>query len=291
MPLGAAPGTSGWLWLGFPDPREFDAEEQAFLLACAGQTALALERARLYEQARDVAHSLQRSLLAGAPLDDPRFEVATLYHAAVEHLEVGGDWHDAFALHGGGVGVVVGDVVGRGLAAASAMGQLRSAVRALAGAGFAPGAVLEHLDTFVEQNAAARYATLAYAEVDPDAGEVTIASAGHLPAVLLEPDEPPRLIMEGRSTPLGVTAPGFTRAQARFRLARGAGFLLYTDGLVERRGEAIDAGIERLLEVIRATPDRAPGALARTLPHALLRDGPGSDDVCLLAFCRRSAER
>ena len=139
------------------------------LVACAVQTGLALERSRLYEETRDVAHSLQRSLLAGAPPSDPRFEVATLYHAAVEHLEVGGDWHDVFRLSGGRVGVVVGDVVGRGLRAASAMGQLRSAVRALAGARTSSRpAMLEHLDTFVEQVEAARYATLAYAEVDPE---------------------------------------------------------------------------------------------------------------------------
>ena len=122
----------------------------------------------------DVAQTLQRSLLAGAPPRDPRFEVATLYQPAVEHLQVGGDWHDAFTLSSGKVGIVVGDVVGRGVAAASAMGQLRSAVRALAGAGLEPAAVLRHLDTFVEQVEAARYATLAYAEVDPGTGAVDL---------------------------------------------------------------------------------------------------------------------
>jgi serine phosphatase RsbU (regulator of sigma subunit) len=144
--------------------------------------------------------------------------------------------------------------------------------------------VLRHLDTFVEQVDAARYATLAYAEVDPDAGEVTFASAGHPPPVLLDPDGAPRVFMDGRSPPLGVTGPGGERCQAGFTLPPGAGFLLYTDGLVERRGEPLDAGIERLLAAIRASPDAAPESLADSLPRALLEGGTGDDDVCLLSF-------
>ena len=280
-------GSVGELWLGFEESRRFAAEERLFLVACAVQTGLALERQRRYETTRDVAHSLQRSLLAGAPPVDPRFEVATLYHPAVEHLEVGGDWYDAFRLAGGRVGIVVGDVVGRGLVAASAMGQLRSAVRALAGADLEPAAVLGHLDTFVEQVDAARYATLAYADVDPDTGSVAFASAGHLPPVLLEPGSPPRLFMEGRSPPLGVTAQGLDRSQAAFTLEPGAGFLLYTDGLVERRTEPIDAGLERLLAAVRANPER----LVETLPAALLEPDSADDDVCLLSFRLTSRRR
>jgi PAS domain S-box-containing protein len=284
-------GAVGELWLGFDGRRRFEPEERLFLVACAVQTGLALERQRRYETTRDVAHSLQRSLLAGAPPHDPRFDVATLYHPAVEHLEVGGDWYDAFRLAGGRVGIVVGDVVGRGLAAASAMGQLRSAVRALAGADLSPAAVLGHLDTFVEQVDAARYATLAYAEVDPDTGTVAFASAGHLPPVLLDPGAAPRLFMEGGSPPLGVSAPGRVRSQAAFTLEPGAGFLLYTDGLVERRTEPIDAGLERLLAAARASPGACPAQLVETLPAAVLEPDSAADDVCLLSFRLRAAER
>ena len=234
----------------------------------------------------DVAQTLQRSLLAGAPPRDPRFEVATLYQPAVEHLQVGGDWHDAFTLSSGKVGIVVGDVVGRGVAAASAMGQLRSAVRALAGAGLEPAAVLRHLDTFVEQVEAARYATLAYAEVDPGTGAVTFASAGHLPPVLLGPGHAPELFMGGRSPPLGITAPGSARGEGGFALQPGAGFLLYTDGLIERRQESIDAGLDRLLAAVRANPGASPAELVETLPLALLERDASDDDVCLLSFRR-----
>jgi len=290
LPLGAATAPIGRLWLEFDGTRRFESEERGFLLACAVQAGLALERARLYETTRDVAHTLQRSLMAGAPPRDSRFEVATLYRAAVEHLEVGGDWHDAFLLAGGKVGIVVGAVVGRGLTAASAMGQLRSAVRALAGADLAPAEVLGHLDTFVEQVDAARYATLAYAQVDPDTGGVAFASAGHLPPITLAPDGDPHLFMEGRSPPLGVTGPGSSRSQGHFSLAPGAGFLLYTDGLVERRTESIDAGLERMLEAVRASPSSRPAQLVETLPEALLERGSTDDDVCLLSF-RRSKLR
>jgi PAS domain S-box-containing protein len=280
LPLGAV----GRLWLEFDASRRFEPEERLFLMACAVQTDLALERSRRHQETRDVAHSLQRSLLAGALPRDSRFEVATLYHAAVEHIEVGGDWHDAFRLAGRRVGIVVGDVVGRGLVAASAMGQLRSAVRALAGADLAPAAVLSHLDTFVEQVDAARYATLAYADVDPDTGSVAFASAGHLPPVMLDPGSAPRLFTDGLSPPLGVTTPGLVRSQTAFSLAPNAGFLLYTDGLVERRTEPIDAGLERLLAAVRASPGRSPAQLIETLHEALLEQGSVSDDVCLLSF-------
>jgi sigma-B regulation protein RsbU (phosphoserine phosphatase) len=236
------------------------------------------------DRARDVAHTLQRSLLAGLPLRDPRFEIATLYRSAVEHLEVGGDWHDAFTLAGGRVGIVVGDVVGRGLRAASAMGQLRSAVRALAGAGMEPASVLVHLDTFVAQVDDARYATLAYAEVDPDSGGVLLAAAGHMPPVIVEPGGETRLFMEGRSPPLGAADPARPRAQARLGLSPGAGFLLYTAGLVERRTEAIDAGLDRLLDVVRAAPGASPAELVQALPAALIDLAKTTDDVCLLSF-------
>jgi PAS domain S-box-containing protein len=284
LPLAGASGAAGVLWLAFAEPRELDDGERAFLLACATQTALALERGRLYEQTRDVASSLQRSMLAGEPPRDPRFEIATRYLPAVEHLEVGGDWHDAFALPGDRVGIVVGDVVGRGLGAASAMGQLRSAVRALAGADRRPGEVLGHLDTFVEEVEPARFATLAYAEVHPDSGAVTMASAGHMPAVLFGAGEPPQLYMGGRSTPLGMPVADGARAEATFSLTAGAGFLLYTDGLVERRTEPIDAGLDRLVAAVAAMPDPAPSDLARALPDTLVEHGAAGDDVCLLGF-------
>ncbi len=228
----------------------FDATERKLyereLLAARDRERVARERTEhLHEEMRDVALTLQRSLLAGMPPDDPRFTVESLYQPAVAHLEVGGDWHDAFRLEGGKIAIVVGDVVGRGLPAASAMGQLRSAVRALAGTNLGPEAVLRHLDTFVEDVEAAQYATLIYAEVDPATGEVVrrrrppAADPARRAARGL-----PRRPLDPARHHVAHAAPHPGRLHPRPR----RGFVLYTDGLVERRTESLDVGIERLLK-------------------------------------------
>jgi sigma-B regulation protein RsbU (phosphoserine phosphatase) len=249
-----------------------------------------LQRASVarYEEQRDAAHILQRALLAGAPPADPRFDVAAHYAPAGEDLEVGGDWHDTFALPDGRIAVVVGDVVGRGLVAASAMGQLRSAVRALAAARRAPAQLLADLDAFVEQVPTAQYATLVYAEVDPDTGATCFASAGHLPALLLRAGAPPQLFMDGRSGPLGTAIPGVERVQAAHELGPRDGFVLYTDGLVERRTESIDDGLDRLIAAVGARTAGRPAKLVEHLARALLPADHGDDDVCLLCFTRRA---
>ena len=147
------------------DARERKAYERELLAARDRE-----REARAATQA--ISHTLQQSLRAGVPPVDPRFDIAALYEPAGDQLEVGGDWHDAFALPDGRIALVVGDVVGRGLMAATAMGQLRSAVRALAIAGFGPQAVIGHLDGFVAGIETAQCATLIYAEVDPATGAV-----------------------------------------------------------------------------------------------------------------------
>jgi serine phosphatase RsbU (regulator of sigma subunit) len=261
------------------------ADARAFLLGLASQATLALERSRLLEEQRDVAHALQQSLLASAAPEDPRFAVSALYRPAIEGLQVGGDWHDTFLLPDGRVAITVGDVVGRGLVAATAMGQLRSAVRALAGAQLGPARVLDHLDTFVAGVEAARYATVAYAEVDLDSGRVVYACAGHLPPVWRPVGAAPRLLMGGRSTPLGISPGG--RGEDTVVLERGSGLLLYTDGLVERRGEAIDAALDRLVAAVAERAATPPDALVESLAATLLADDPGDDDVCELLFTLR----
>jgi hypothetical protein len=144
LPLRVRGRVLGALTLSSFEPeRRFGPEDVAFLSGLADRAALALENARLYEQERTVAHTLQQSLLAGEPPPDARFRVATKYRPAVETLEVGGDWYDTFPVAEGTIGIVVGDVVGRGIQAASAMGQLRSAIRALAGALLGPARLIE----------------------------------------------------------------------------------------------------------------------------------------------------
>jgi serine/threonine-protein kinase RsbW len=263
----------------------FHAADLPFLRELADRAGLALENARLYEQQRAVAHTLQHGLLAGAPPEDPRFAVAAHYQPGVRTLEVGGDWHDTFRIADDRIGLVVGDVVGRGIDAATAMGQLRSAIRALAGAAAGPARVIEQLDRFVARIDAAQHATVAYAEVTLDSGRMRFACAGHPPPLLGPAAGDPRLLWGGRSAPLGAYGGlAADRQEAELTLDPGARLLLYTDGLVERRGQPIDAGLDRLVAAFAARRGAPPSALVGDLPELLLEGVHNDDDVCLLAF-------
>jgi serine phosphatase RsbU (regulator of sigma subunit) len=160
------------------------------------------------------------------------------------------------------------------------MGQLRSAVRALALTGLGPKATIAHLDAFVVDIEPAQFATLVYAEVDPDTGVVVLAAAGHLPPAVVSAAGEAHLFAGGRSTPVGIVTSALPRTQASLTLAAGDRLILYTDGLVERRRESIDAGLDRLLRAAAADPH--PEALRR----ALVQDGKDDDDVCVLTFTR-----
>jgi serine phosphatase RsbU (regulator of sigma subunit) len=252
------------------------------VLSAVGQQAgLALDRSRLHEHNADVARELQHSLLAVDPPKDDRFDVSTIYRPGVEMLEVGGDWYDVFLAEPGVLAVVVGDVVGRGLGAASAMGQLRSAVRAVAGPGVGPARLLSRLDRFVEQVEAAGMATLAYAELDLASGLVRYACAGHPPPVLVPSTGNAGLLWDGRSTPLGASLHG-DRGEGSVRLRDGDRLLLYTDGLVERRDRGLDDGLDALVDAAAGSRDAPLAGAVRTLTQDMLRDERGRDDVCVL---------
>jgi Stage II sporulation protein E (SpoIIE) len=265
-----------------PDPEPAAAPLDLDVLSAVGlQAGLALDRARLYEHNADVARRLQHSLLAGDPPSDDRFEVSTIYRPGVEMLEVGGDWYDVFLTEPGVLAFVVGDVVGRGLGAASAMGQLRSAIRAVAGPGVGPGKLLVRLDRFVEQVEAAGMATLAYAELDLASGLVHYACAGHPPPLVLPSEGGGRLLWDGRSTPLGAHVHG-ERAEAVVQLRPADRLLLYTDGLVERRDRGLDDGLDALVDAaVRSGALPLPEAV-RAVTQDMLRDEQGRDDVCAL---------
>ncbi len=256
------------------------------LQAVAQQVGLALDRAQLYEEQASVALTLQRALLSAELPSHPRLDLVTAYRPAVESLEVGGDWFDAFLVDDGTLAVVVGDVVGRGLQAASAMGQLRSATRALAAPGAGPAKVLAGLDRFVEQVPDASMATVVYAELDLATGWLTYACAGHPPPLVLcaSADQPAQaaLLWEGRSAPLGAYGGPSARTQATTRLRTGDRLLLYTDGLVERRSRGIDVGLDRLVDVVRQMDVLAPARAVPALVDALLADEQVRDDVCVL---------
>ena len=283
VPLSVNDRTTGVLAMRFGDERTLDEPERVLLQTLGRQTGQALERAQLTEQQRNVATTLQRSLLPAELPDDPRVAIATMYRPAFASLEVGGDWYDAFRLDEDRMALVVGDVVGRGLHAAAAMGQLRSAIRALAAVGSGPAFVLQRLDAFVDGFQTAQMATLAYAEMDLRDGSIRYACAGHPPPVVLAKDGRGLLLWQGRSTPLGAQFGNGHRPEAHAVLPPGSRMLLYTDGLVERRNQPLDESFDRLVTELTAWADSPLEALTEGIVDVMLRDEDSRDDVCLLA--------
>ena len=255
------------------------AGDTAFLADLAARAATALENARLYDHERSVAHALQHSLLAADLPADPRLALAPRYRSGVASLEVGGDWYDAFEIAPGRIGICVGDVVARGLEAATTMGQLRSALRALAAAELGPADVLSRLDAFAEQVPRGRMATVIYAELDLASGRMRYACAGHPPPVAVDPDGPAELLEGGRSAPLGAArAP---RPDAEVVLTPGTRLLFYTDGLVDRRDRSLERGLALLVEEANQRRAETAARLADGILEALLPAEP-QDDVCIL---------
>jgi PAS domain S-box-containing protein len=267
------------VWLEFSGKRPFPAAERALLVQLCGHLQRALGRARSYDDQRRVALTLQRSLLGPANLPAT---FAVRYEPAGATLEVGGDWYDVVSLPGGRYGLVVGDVVGRGLPAATAMGQLRSAARALLLENNSPAHVLTALDRFSTLIPGARCCTVFCAVVDSNGRTADYSSAGHLPALVVHPDGTVRWLDEAQSLPLSVT-PDTSRPEASTDLPAGATLLLYTDGLVERRRELIDTGIGRAAAVLAESAGRAPEDVADDLAARLLGDNH-DDDVAFLVY-------
>ncbi|MES1193206.1 MAG: SpoIIE family protein phosphatase, partial [Solirubrobacterales bacterium] len=178
-----------------------------------------------------VAAELQRGLLSGGLPRDPALDLAISYRPAVAGLDVGGDWYDAFWVGERRIGVVVGDVVGRGIVAAATMGQLRSAVRALASTGLTPGPLLDALDGYARRHEVGQMTTLAYAELDLDSGALALACAGHPPPAMTVPGGPASFLWDGRSTPLDASVRATPRPESTVTLAPGATVVLFTDGL------------------------------------------------------------
>jgi serine phosphatase RsbU (regulator of sigma subunit)/anti-sigma regulatory factor (Ser/Thr protein kinase) len=259
---------------------DFTQEDESILLQLAQMASVALENARLYEHERDIAASLQRALLPARLPEIAGVTHAARYVAGGAGVEVGGDWYAVIPLPGGGVGIAIGDVVGRGVRAASIMGQLRIALRAYALEFAEPSVVLRRLARFAQTLPEDQMTTCVYAAIDSDSGALRFVNAGHPPPLVLKPDGSAEYLEGARSMPLGVLAdPDYE--ESGVSLEPGSTVLLYTDGLVERRGESIDTGLERLRAAVAAAP-HDPESLCDRVLEGLAEDGP-SDDVALLA--------
>jgi serine/threonine-protein kinase RsbW len=285
LPLRARQRTAGTLIVATVAGRREDALGSEWLRELADHVALAVDNAQLYEREQNASRTLQLGLLGGELPQPDGAALVAAYRPGTVTNEVGGDWYDAFPLDEGKLAILVGDVVGHDLEAAVAMGQLRGAVRALASLG-RPGALLERLDAFVSQLRGGAMTTMAYAELDVATGELRYACAGHPPPLCVSADGEPRFLWGGRSGPLGIDM--HTRPDELDRLEPGATLVLYTDGLIERRGESLAVGLDRLGEAARAASGDGLQPLVDRLLSAMLAGHPQEDDVCVVAGCLES---
>jgi GAF domain-containing protein/anti-sigma regulatory factor (Ser/Thr protein kinase) len=282
VPLLVEGGVLGVLHVGTVTPREFTNSDAALLQLAAAHAAPAIDRARLFD-ALDREHrsavALQRSLLPDRLPNLVGIDAAARYLPARD--EVGGDWYDVIDLPGGRVGLAIGDVAGHGLRAAALMGQLRTGLRAYALEGHPPGETLKRLDRLLQTISGRGMATAAYAVVDPATGALRYASAGHPPPVVVRGGEEASLLGVSAAPPLG-TLPFATYHEVEARLEPGDTILLYTDGLVERRREALTNGLERLraLTAVLATADQ----LCQRVTEQLVPPEGGEDDIAVVAL-------
>ncbi|MGV9271232.1 SpoIIE family protein phosphatase [Kitasatospora sp. NPDC003701] len=260
----------------------FTPDEAALIGDLAGRAAAGIDNARRYTRSQGIALELQRALLSEPGSPHQNLELASRYLPSGTSSVVGGDWYETVRLPFGRTLLVMGDVMGHGVEAAVDMSTYRSTLRDVAGMDLPPHRILRQLDTVIAANESARPATCLLALADPGRGRWTLSSAGHLPPALIAPDRPNELLRIPTGPPLGTGFGGYE--QATRELLPGQTLLLYTDGLVERRGEDIDASLDRLAGLRLPAAGELDDLLDAVL-HALgpSAAGPAEDDIAVLA--------
>ncbi|HEX8855697.1 MAG TPA: SpoIIE family protein phosphatase [Thermoleophilaceae bacterium] len=282
VPLLVRGGTViGVLQVASSDDAGFSEDDSRLLQLAADRVAVAIDRAQLNEQAHRIAETLQRSLLPSRIPDIPGLTLATRYQPGAAGSAVGGDLFDVVEYLDGRIGLAIGDVVGRGIEAASLMGQLRNALRAYAIEGGEPADVVERLNRVVGHWDEGQIATLLYVLVDPRTSTLTYSTAGHLPPLVRGPDGTTSFLPTGEYVPLGVLPFGAYR-ESVVAIEPGSTLILYTDGLVEERGMSVEDGMERLSHAVAGGPED-PDALCDHVLETVPSDGIAGDDVAVLA--------
>ncbi|MGP3972980.1 ATP-binding SpoIIE family protein phosphatase [Streptomyces sp. 8N114] len=275
----------------------FGERDGALAAELAARAAVCIDNARLYRREHERALILQRSLLPPGDPEAAGLEIACRYLPGNPATEVGGDWFDVIELPGHRTAIVVGDVMGRGLRAAVAMGELRTAVRTLALTDMEPAEVLGALDEIARGLGDPRrqhpqrgqrgsdtdlsevyLATCIYAVYDPVSRRCTFANAGHLPPIMVEPGEPALLLEVPKGVPLGVGGEPFEEIE--IELPEGAMLSLYTDGLVESRDHPLDEGLDRFRSALTDATEPLEDTADRVL--RTLNVHHGEDDIALL---------
>jgi serine phosphatase RsbU (regulator of sigma subunit)/anti-sigma regulatory factor (Ser/Thr protein kinase) len=283
VPLVVEGRVTGLLQIGTRRARHFNRDELALLQLVADRMALAIDRARTYEHNHAIAETLQRSLLPDRLPQLPDAELAGQYLPGAG-ATVGGDWYDVLTVPDGEVALVMGDVVGRGVRAASVMGQLRSACRIYAAQGQGPASVVKCLNEFAYDLGSGEMATLVYLALDPSSGRGRFVGAGHPPPLVRAPDGSTAYLEAEAQLPLGAVRRA-VYVEHPVQLDPGAMVVLYTDGLVERRDASLDEGLARLAEAVADAPAEPDGCCDFVLQRMLGGDRAG-DDVALLALQR-----
>jgi CheY-like chemotaxis protein/anti-sigma regulatory factor (Ser/Thr protein kinase) len=276
---GVVIGAMDLLW---PAPHTFDRADLDLVADLAAAAGPAVARIRAAEREHRIASDFQDHLL---DLDrgSDAVVVSAVYQPAAEAMQVGGDWYLVTPLGDGRVGLCVGDVVGKGLPAATVMGRLRAAVAATALSSPEPGHVLATVQRYAATVPGARCTTLAYALVDPASGRIDHVSAGHPYLLLVTRDGTTHYLQDGRVPPLAAHGLRRSGPPGQAELPPGSLLILYTDGLIERRGESLDAGFARLATAAADCADRPVDAVCATLLERLAPGGGYTDDVVILA--------
>ncbi|MFE0513833.1 SpoIIE family protein phosphatase [Streptomyces sp. NPDC058964] len=277
LPLPAGGRMAGACLIGWDAPHEFGPDERALLTASAGLAGQALMRAHAFDAEHELVGMLQRTLLPRRLPKLPGAVAVARYLPTTAGLEVGGDWYDVIPLPDNHVALVIGDVQGHSAAAATLMGQMRTALRAYAAEGHSPDVVVSHANRLLLEMESDLFATCCYVEVDMEEGTAWCVRAGHLPPVLRHPDGATEIVETEGGPPLGVVT------QADFpmtplRLQPGTVLALTTDGLVESVEADIDQGMDRFAGDLGAADPAHLGLVADTL----LGNAHRSDDVALL---------
>ncbi len=279
LPLIASGHTFGCCLISFDEPREFTREERDVLVTVSGFVAQALERARLYDAEHARAQQLQRGLLPQSLPTLPAASVAVRYLPATKEMEVGGDWYDVIPLSAERVALVIGDVMGHGVAEAATMGRLRTAVRTLTDLEMPPEELLVHLNDLVNDLGDDFFATCLYMVYDPITRRCVFSQAGHPPPAIVHPDGSVHFPEMEPDPPLGAAAPPF--AVGELELPADSLLVLYTDGLVESDTLDIDQGMAALARALNTVTKRTPKPPRRSGRSAKDRD----DVVYLESLC------
>jgi serine phosphatase RsbU (regulator of sigma subunit)/anti-sigma regulatory factor (Ser/Thr protein kinase) len=268
--------------------RPFDAYDVEIGMEFAARAALFIDNARRYSQERATALTLQRSMLPTGLTAPSSIEIRHRYLPGNQLIEVGGDWYESIALPGGRVALIVGDVAGHGVRAAVTMGRLRTALRTIVNLELPPAAGLQQLDALMRElgDREPAFATCAYAVYDATDGTCEVASAGHLPPLLLRSDGTSEFLDVPPAPPLGV-GEGMIETRT-FTIDDGSILVLYTDGLVENRGQDIDDGLLRLRGVFGSEAlERPLEELAKATLDGAYDDHDRDDIAVLIARLRR----